>query len=315
LLAASLAGAAFVSPSYAAYPERPITIIVPFPAGGTTDLHGRLLGELLHKRTGATVIIENIAGAGAQLGIVKAAEARADGYTLLYANDPLLILPALRASFKLRTSDFIPLVRTRVAPVYLAVNPLVPAKDIKELIALAKSRPGELRAAAAGTGTVLHLAHAAFVEATGVKMIHVPYKGTAPSTIDTVAGHVEMVWTGAGDLVPFAQSNQLRPLAQTGAQRTRALPDVPTFAEMGFPDVSIISWNGMMAPKGTPPEIVKWLTEELAAIATSEEWYAKGEPLGIEPGAMLKGKDFADYLSMAETDTRRVIEKANIKEE
>jgi len=297
----------------AAYPEKPITMVVPFAPGGTTDLAARLVADLLHKATGATVLIDNKPGAGGMLGIQHAAKANPDGYTILYGSDSLIIQPLVNKNATVTVDDFIPLVRVRTTGNYLAVGASVPVRNVQELVAFAKSRPGQVRYATGGTGSVLHLAGEAFANAAGLKLIHIPYKGAAPSTTDAVGGHVEMVWAGTVDFAPYVKNGQLKVLAQTNAKRSLAMPEVPTMVESGYPDVVIANWNGLLAPKGTPPEAVQWLTDKLAAVATSQEFYARGKSLAIEPGDMLKGKAFADNLKDGQARFRKIVETSNIK--
>ena len=305
--------AAFAAPAFAAYPERPITLVVPFAAGGTTDLAARLAADLLQRTSGATVLIENKAGAGGMLGIQYVARANPDGYTILYGSDSLIIQPLVNKAVTVSLDDFTPLVRVRTTGNYLAVGGAVPVGNIRELVALAKSKSGQIRYATGGTGSVLHLAGVAFAGTAGLSLIHVPYKGAAPATADAVGGHVEMVWAGSSDLAPYAKGGQLKVLAQSGSKRSLALPDVPTFAESGYPDVVVVNWNGLLAPRGTPPEAVQWLTDKIAAVATSPEFLSRGKILAIEPGDMLKGKAFTDSLREAQARLKKVVETSNIK--
>lgn len=305
--------ALLAGPALAAYPDKPILIIVPFAAGGTTDQAARLVGDLLQKTTGATVLIENKVGAGGMLGIQHAAKANPDGYTILFGSDSLIIQPLVNKAATVTVDDFIPLVRVRTTGNYLAIGAAVPAGNLKELVALGKSKPGQLRYATGGAGSVLHLAGEAFAIAAGINVIHVPYKGAAPSTTDTVGGHVEMVWAGTSDFAPYVKTGQLKVLAQTNSKRSLAMPEVPTMTELGYPDVVIVNWNGLLAPKGTPPEAVQWLTDKLAAVATSPDFYARGKILAIEPGEMLRGKAFGDSLKDGQARLRKVVETSNIK--
>lgn len=308
-----IAVAALVLPVWAVYPEKPITLVVPFAAGGTTDIAARLLGELLQKATGATVLVDNKVGGGGIVGILHVARANPDGYTILFGSDSLVIQPLVRKNVPVSVDDFIPLVRVRTTGNYLAVGAAVPAGNLKELVALAKSKPGQLRYATGGTGSVLHLAGEAFAAAAGIKLVHVPYKGAAPSTTDAVGGHVEMVWAGTSDFAPYVKSGQLKVLAQSSHKRSLAMPEVPTMAESGYPEVMVVNWNGVLAPRGTPAEAVQWLTDRIAAVATSPDFYTRGRLLAIEPGDMLKGKAFADSLRDSQASYRKIVEASGIR--
>lgn len=212
--------AAFAAPAFAAYPERPITLVVPFAAGGTTDLATRLVADLPQRTSGATVLIENKAGAGGMLGIQYVAKANPDGYTILYGSDSLIVQPLVNKAVTVGRDDFTPLVRVRTTGNCLAVGGAVPANNVRERVALAKSKPGQLRYATGGTGSVLHLAGVAFAGTAGLSLIHVPYRGAAPATADAVGDHVEMVWARQQRLGALCQR---RPAQSAGAKRYQTL--------------------------------------------------------------------------------------------
>jgi len=297
----------------AAYPEQTITLIVPFTAGGTTDQAARLVAQLLQASTGASVVVENKPGAGGMVGAQHVKKAEPNGYTLLYGSDSLILQPLVQKSALTSVDDFIPLVRVRTSPTYMGVGPAAPVNSVKELVALAKSRPGKLDYATGGVGEVNHMSGAAFALAAGVDIVHVPYKGVLPAITDTAAGHVAIVWGGSIDFLPYLKTGQLKVLAQAGTKRSLAMPEVPTFTELGYPDVVIVNWNGILAPKGTPPEVVKWLTEKIAAVATSPEFLERGKILAIEPGDMLKGQAFADALAQQQARYKTIIAKSGIR--
>ncbi|MCZ4314828.1 tripartite tricarboxylate transporter substrate binding protein [Comamonadaceae bacterium G21597-S1] len=309
---AAIASMAIAMPAQAAFPEKPITIVVPFSPGGTTDLAARLVAEMLNKATGATVLVENKPGAGGMLGIQHVAKANPDGYTVLFGSDSLIIQPLVNKNATATLDDFLPLVRVRTTGNYLAVGAAVPASNVKELVALAKAKPGQIRYATGGAGSVLHLAGEAFADAAGIKLVHVPYKGAAPATTDAVGGHVEMVWAGSSDFAPYAKSGQLKVIAQTGTRRSLAMPDVPTMTEAGLADVVVVNWNGVLAPKGTPADAAQWLTDKIAAVVTTPEYYTRGKILAIEPGDMIKGQAFADMLKDARARTKKIVETSKI---
>jgi tripartite-type tricarboxylate transporter receptor subunit TctC len=312
----SLTGAAgwLALPAFAkGYPERPIKLVVPFAGGGTTDVAARLLAEVVQQRSGATLIIDNKAGAGAAIGIEYASRAAPDGYTLLYGSDALILGPLTRSNLSFSLDDFVPLARVRSSSVFLAVTPGLPVSEVKELVALAKAKPGQLRYGTGGIATVLHIAAAQFMLRSGIDMVHVPYKGTAPAVNDLLGGHVDMVWAGSLDLAAHRAVGALRVIANTGERRSEAMPQVPTMSESGYPNLVVVNWNGVLAPRGTPPEVVAWLTNAIASATESPEFLRRGAPIEIEPGALLKGHDFASFLHGTNDRYRQVIKQANIK--
>jgi tripartite-type tricarboxylate transporter receptor subunit TctC len=295
------------------FPDRAIKIVVPFSSGGTTDGAARLLAEMLTERTGTPFIIDNKPGAGAAIGIDHVARSAADGYTLLYGSDTLILGPLTRPNLGFSLSDFIALVRVRTASPYLSVSPSLGVGNVKELVALAKSKPGVLRYGSGGVATVLHIAGAQFTIYTNTDILHIPYKGASLAINDLLGGHIDMTWTGAVDCKPHQESGALKVIAMTGERRSLAMPGVPTMAEAGFPDLLVQNWNGMLAPKSTPPDVVKWLSDNIAAVAASPEFLKRGAPLEIEPGAMQKGKAFAMFLEDTRERYSKVIKQANIK--
>ena len=297
----------------AAYPEQPITIVVPFAPGGTTDQAARLLAQLLQTSTGVTVVVENKLGAGGMVGAQHAARANPNGYTLLYGSDSLILQPLVHKGVPVGVEDFIPLVRVRTSATYVGVGPSAPVQSVKELVALAKSKPGQINYATGGVGEVNHMSGASFAMAANIDIVHVPYKGALPAITDVAAGHVAIAMGGSVDFLPYLKTGQMRVLAQTGSQRSLAMPDVPTFAELGYPEVLIVNWNGLLAPKGTPAAAVEWLNDKVSAVATSKEFLDRGRILAIEPGAMLKGQEFADFLAEQRDRYAKIIEKAGIK--
>lgn len=304
----------FISfPVLAAYPDRAITLIVPFAAGGTTDLNARLLAEKIFSHTGVNVVVENKPGAGGIIGAQQAAGARADGYTLLFGSDSLILQPILKKKTKITIKDFIPLVRVRTAPSYVGIGPSLPVKDVHELVELAKKNPGTYTFGTGGIGEINHISGEIFSNATGIDLRHVPYKGAMPAATDTVAGRVDILIGGSIDVGQHMLSGKLRVIAQTGTQRSLAHPEVPTFTELGYPEVVVLNWNGVLAPIGTPIEAVTWLTENISKVAESKDFLEQGKELGLEPGAMLKGKAFADSLEQASQQYESTVKSAGIK--
>ena len=244
------------------YPSRPIRIVVPNSAGGTADTIARLLAQGLTERLGRPVLVENRPGAGTIIGTEIVARAPADGYTLLMSPSTLAINPATYKKLPYDAlRDFAPISQFASIPSVLVVHPSVPAKSIKELIALAKARPGELLYASPGHGTIPHLTMELFASMAKVRMLHVPYKGAAPARIDLTAGRVS-----AATIIAYVPDGKLRALGVTSARRSAAVPNIPTIAETGLPDFELVQWYGLLAPAGTPREIIARLHKETGAV-------------------------------------------------
>ncbi len=280
-----------------AYPAKAIRYVVPFPAGGTTDILARMLGQKLTEAWGQQVIIDNRPGAGGNVGSEIASKAPADGYT---------ILGGTVSSHSINTSlyskmpyhplkDFAPVTTIAMVPNVLVVHPSVPAKNVKEFITFAKARPGQLRYASAGNGTSQHLSGELFSMLTGTKMIHVPYKGSAPASAELMGGQVELSFENSTVAVPFINAGKMRALGVTTAKRTGALPGVPTLAEAGVPGYEVSSWQGVFAPAGTPPEIVRKLNAELVRIIGLPDFQKRLADIGAEPVGNTP-EQFTDFI-------------------
>ncbi len=271
--AALLAWAGVCSPALAQdYPSKPIRIIVPFSPGGAVDGPTRAVAQELSKRLKQQVVIDNRPGAGATIGSEAVAKSAPDGYTLLLASQTNAISASLypRLNFA-PIDDFVGVALLGREPGVLVVHPSLPARNVAELVALAKAKPGELNYASSGNGSGQHLFMALFASMAGVKLTHVPYKGSGQATTDLLAGTVPMAVPGTQAMLKHIKDNKLRPLATTGVTRSPRLPDVPTLAETGLTGYSAYVWMGLLAPKGTPPAIVERLNRELkAALATPE---------------------------------------------
>jgi tripartite-type tricarboxylate transporter receptor subunit TctC len=240
------------------YPSRVVHIIVPTPAGGPVDVMARLVANQISPMLGQSVIIDNRGGAGNTIGSAEAARAPADGYTLLYSSSSgLVIAPMLQKSAgydPIKSYD--PIAVVAATANILVVNPSVPAKSVAELIADAKAHPGMINFSSGGIGTLPHLIGEYFKSRAGINVIHVPYRGGGPSIQDVVGGHIQFTFEGISVLLPLIKAGQLRALAVTSAKRSPLLPDVPTMIESGFPDFSTSAWTGLLAPAGTPPEVI-----------------------------------------------------------
>ena len=267
------------------YPEKPIRLIVPYTPGGTADMLARTLGQKLTESLGQQVIVDNRPGAGGNIGADIAAKAAPDGYTLVMGTVAThAINPYLYPNMPFKPEkDFAPIVLLGTLPNVLVVNPSLPARNVKELIALAKSKPGELAFGSAGNGTSQHLSGELFKKMAGVDMIHVPYKGSAPAVLDLIGGQVQLMFDNLPSSLPQVKAGKLRALAVTSPRRSPALPDLPTLAESGLTGFSITSWFALYAPTGTPAKIVARLNKESAQAIASQDLRQQWTAQGIEP--------------------------------
>ena len=260
---ALLAGGAAAQP----YPSRPGRVIVPFAPGGATDIIARLVAQKLADRLGQSVVVENKPGAGTTIGNAEVAKAKPDGYTLLFAPTPFVISQVVYPTLPYDPQkDFAPVSLLAVSPFILVVNAAFPAKSTAELVAIAKAKPGTVTFASAGNGTVPHLAGELFKLRAGIDIVHVPYKGGGPAIVDLVSGQVPMMFATPIEVSQHVQSGRLRVLGATSLARLAAMPDVPTLSESGYPDFEVLSFFGVLAPAGTPPEIVNRVAADLAAV-------------------------------------------------
>jgi tripartite-type tricarboxylate transporter receptor subunit TctC len=280
-LALSLAGGSVMAQ---AWPSRPISLIVPFPAGGTTDVLARAVGQELSKNLGQPVIVESKPGAGSTLGADYVAKAKADGYTLLMGAVHHTIATSVykKLSYDFQ-KDFAPVSTVALVPNVLVVNPNVQAKNVKELLALAKADPGKLTYGSNGNGTGQHLIGAQFEGMGGVQLLHVPYKGSGPLTTDLLGGQITMSFDTITPVLPQIKAGKLRALAVTTATRSKALPDVPTLDESGLKGFNLGTWFGVLAPAATPRDIVSRLNAEIVKIINSPEFRKKMDDIGAEP--------------------------------
>ena len=273
-------GAAFAQ----AWPVKPISLIVPFPAGGTTDVLARAVGQELSKSLGQPVIVESRPGAGATLGADFVAKAKPDGYTLLmgavHHTIATSVYKKLPYDFQ---KDLAPISTVALVPNVLVVNPNVPAKTVKELLALARAEPGKLTYGSNGNGTSQHLIGAQFEAMGGVQMLHVPYKGSGPLTTDLLGGQISMSFDTITPVLAQVRAGKLRALAVTTLKRSPALPDVPTLDESGLKGFDLGTWFGLLAPAGTPKEIVTRLNTELVKIINAPEFRKKMDDIGAQP--------------------------------
>jgi tripartite-type tricarboxylate transporter receptor subunit TctC len=298
-----------------AYPVKPVRLIVPSSAGGGSDIVARTVAPKLAERLGQQIVVENRAGAGTMIGGEAAARAAPDGYTLLMGISTLATNPAIYRKVPYNAlTDFAPISLVLSAPNILVVHPSLPVKTVKELIGFARAHPGQLNFASAGTGTNPHLCMELFLSMAKVKMVHIPYKGSAPAMIDVVAGQVPVSMATMLTGLPHVRAGRLRALGVSGAQRSAVAPDVPTISEAGVPGYEAVQWYGVLAPAQTPKEIVARLNRDLVAVLHSpevkERFAAEGaEAAGNSPEA------FARYLRSETEKWAKVARAAGIKPE
>jgi tripartite-type tricarboxylate transporter receptor subunit TctC len=273
------------SPSRAEYPDRTIQIVVPYTPGGTVDLLARALAPRLTAAWGQPVVILNRPGAGGSVGAEVAAKSPADGYTLFIStNSPLTTNLALYPSLGYEPlRDFEPIIVAGENSIVLAANPKLPVKTLKDLIELITRKPGELNAATSGNGSTAHLSLASFNKQAGVSITHVPYRGGVPSLTAAIAGEVHLVFSDIVPALPQINDNRLAALGMTGLRRARIAPDIPTFDESGLPGFSITAWVGVVAPKGTPPEIIQKLNLEIGRALKDPDFARQLSTMGLDP--------------------------------
>src|SRR5215510_7953530 len=297
------------------YPNKPVKIIVPFPPAGQTDIAGRLIAQKLSDRLGQQFYIENISGAGGNLGMGNVARAVPDGYTILFASSSIVVNPSLYPKIPYDPyKDFQPVSVPATAPNILLVNPSVPAKDVKELVAYIKANPGKISYASAGTGTTPHLSSELLKLTLNLDIVHVPFGGAGPAIQSLVAGHTPMGFTSMPPAVPLIKEGKLRALAVAAPKRSAALPDVPTLDELGFKEQEADTFQGVLLPAGTPKPIVDLLYKEIVAIVALPDVKDRFAQLGLEIIANTPD-EFAAQIKREIEKWGRVIREANIKAE
>jgi tripartite-type tricarboxylate transporter receptor subunit TctC len=266
------------------YPVKPIRFIVPFPPGGSTDPMARMAGAMLAERLGQPVVVDNRPGAAGIVGTEVVAKAPHDGYTILLGSSPFAINAALGRKLPYDPfKDFEPVATIAKSRQILVLHPSVPAKDLRGLISLVRSKPGQFKYATSGTGNLNHLAGELFNMMAGVKMSHIPYKGGGPAVTDVLGGQVELTFQVPISVAMHIASGKLKPMAITGEGRTQTLPQVPTFAEAGLPGFDLSGWTGILAPAGTPKAVIDRISTEMAAIIGLPDIHDKLVKQGMEP--------------------------------
>jgi len=315
-VAAWLATASLIAAAAPAYPDKPVTLVVPYPPGGATDTLGRILARGLGERLGQSVVIDNRAGAGTVIGATAVARAAADGYTLLISsNTTFTVNPALRERLSYdpqQSFEAIGVVGT--APLVILANKALPVQNVKELVALARSKQGQISYGSFGNGTTSHLAGEMLKLITGIDLLHVPYKGSAPAMTDLIGGQVQLTIDTNVAALPMLQAGKVKALAVTTSKRSPSMPDVPTVAEAGYPDYEMVPWIAIVAPRGLPAPVREALTKALADTVADAGIRAELKKTGLDVAyepASAYGRRVAKELPLL----RAYVHKANIQPE
>lgn len=295
------------------YPSRAIRVVIPYPPGGGSDMLIRPIAARVSELIGQQLIMDNRPGGGSVIGTQLAAKAAPDGYTALIVDLAYYSNPALVAKLPYDSvRDFAPVINLGSSAAVMVVHPSVPVKNLKELIALAKARPGELHYSSGGNGTATHLAGELLKHAAGINLVHVPYKGVAPALTDTLAGHITITFAGINAIRGFVETGKLRALGITGAARKAVVPNVPTFAEAGLPGLDATTYRGLLVPAGTPPDAIAKLNAEFNKALTHAPLRTRLEELGYDA----TGGSADDYAKLVRSEIAKwegVIRKANIR--
>lgn len=315
-VAAAAAAALLATPAIAQdrYPSKPIRLVVPFPAGGSTDIIGRLVAQKLTERLGQSIVVDNRSGAGGTIGTDNAAKSPADGYTLLLSTtSTLAVAPAAYSKLPYDpVRDFAPVSLVAITPYLLVVNTGVKANTLAEFLALAKSQPGKLNYASAGNGTTTHLAMEMLKDVGGIDVVHVPFKGNAPAELAILGGEVQALFGSMPAILQQTKAGKMRPLAVGSSVRSPALPDVPTVAESGFPGFEATLWLGVSAPTGTPKPILDRLESELRAIVAMPDFRENLARNGADPISNTSA-EFAKMIGNDLVRYGKAVKAANIK--
>ena len=318
ILSAALAAAAMLAVPAAVhaqqYPSKPVRIIVPFAPGGGSDFIARFMAQRLTSALGTQVIVENKPGAGGVIGIEQGVKSPPDGYTLVLIASSYTVNPSI---YKLNfdpVADITPIIQMSQGPPLVVANPAFPVKTIKELIARAKAKPGDVNFASSGQGSVIHLATELFASMAGIKMSHIPYKGTGPALTDTIAGQTNVFCSSTANAMPHVKSARLKAIAVTTAKRIPALPDVPTVAESGVPGYEVILWHGLIGPKGLPRAVTDRINGEVTKALKLKETAEQLQNDGVAPAGGTP-EQFAGQIQKEIGIWRKVVADAGVKVE
>ncbi|HEY4374406.1 MAG TPA: tripartite tricarboxylate transporter substrate binding protein [Burkholderiales bacterium] len=318
LLCAAALAAAFLSPRAAQaqgqYPDHPIRLVVAFAPGGSVDVVARLIAPKLSEKLGQQIVIDNRAGASGIIGTEAVATSKPDGYTLILHTIPFVANQFLYAKVPYATADFAPVSLVASSPSMVAVHPSVPVHSVRELLALARSKPGQLNYSAAGAGTNPHIAGELFNLMGGVNIMAIQYKGGGPALAALLAGEVGISFPNMAEGAPHVKAGKLRALALTGPKRTDVFPDLPTVAEAGIPGYEFTTWHGLLAPRGTPEAVVRLLSEKLREAVRAPDMVQRFKDMGLDNLATTP-EQFATHLKSEAEKWGKVIKERNIKVE
>ena len=296
------------------YPSKPIRVIVPFAPGGGVDFIARLVGQKLGEALGQQIIVENRPGAGSAIGTEVAIRSAPDGYTLLEISPSYVINPSLRAPKFDPLNDYTPIVLIGKGPFVAVAHPSLPARNARQLIALAKSRPGDIAYGTSGQGTIVHLSTALFLHMAGVTMTHVPYKGGGPALIDVIAGQVQLVFSPPQTGLPHVKARRVRAIGMTSAKRIPTEPDIPALAET-VPGYEATNWHAMIGPKGIPPAAVERISAEVRKIVSQKDMEARLHGSGVFPAGGGSPEVVRELIRKDYEQWKKVIAQAGIKPE
>lgn len=310
-----LLGAVHAAGEFESWPSKPVTFVVPFPPGGITDNTSRLLAQKLGDKLGQQVVVENRPGAGGSIGVDYAVRQPADGYTLIYGTQGthaanLALYKNVRYD---PVKDFTAVHGMSESPLILVINPNKAFKTVPELVGYAKRNPGTLNFGSAGAGTATHLTAELFQSTAGIKMTHVPYKGSSPALTDLIAGNLDMAFDYAAVVLPFVQSGKLKALAVTGKSRLTSAPDLPTIGELGYPGAQSSAWGAMFVSAKTPAPIVRRLADAMAEVIVNPELLAATEKFGSAPMRGMRGEKLDAFVKSETTRWREVVQSSGAK--
>jgi tripartite-type tricarboxylate transporter receptor subunit TctC len=298
----------------AAYPDHPIRLIVPFAPGGGNDFVGRLIARQLSNIMGASIVVENKPGAGGMLGVNDGVRAPADGYTLTLISLSYTVNPALYKLSYDPVSGITPIAQISRGPLVMVATPSLPVKNVRQLIALAKSEPGKINYASSGVGSIIHLASAYFASAAGIRLTHVPYKGGGPAMTDTLSGRTQLFFSSIPEALPLIKAGRLKALAVTTPTRNATLPDVPTLAESGLPGYDVTLWHGLIGPKGMPKDVVMKINQAVGKALASPDTLKALRASGFEPASGTPDQ-FRDKIAEGVRLWGKVAREAGVKAE
>ena len=309
VLFGSIVGAAYAQQPY---PNRPIRFITPYAPGGSTTVYARLIGQHFTERWGQNVVVDNRPGGNTVIGTEALARAAPDGYTIMLIASTHAILSSIIKTPYDPVRDFAPIAGIAVAPQVMVINPGLPARTVQEVIALARAKPEQLNFASSGAGGPTHIAGEMFNILAGVKVQHVPYKGAGQAMIDVIGGQVQMFFSVPVNIIAHVKAGRLRAIAVTGDQRVGSMPDTPTFAEAGLPGLNVQTWNGVLAPAGTPRPIINQLSSEIGVMLARPDVKAKFEAFGATP-VYSNADQFAAMIKSEIAIYQKVVKAANIR--